>query len=197
MPFDMDTGQKHKRNDSDGHTDFVFSFRSERDKVPQDTSPSNTFFAGPQRSNDAPERKQQDTSCGFKNLPGRDDIPIPVSSNIVVSDNSSCPSMYPPETQHNPQTEQIQSTIPYSGSLNTHVSVRPRVHRRGEARAAYESIHFPWKLIIPLLLLIGVFTAMYVFRDEITSFLSQALSWAIVLIIIIGMIRMSFDKGKK
>ena len=54
-----------------------------------------------------------------------------------------------------------------------------------------------WSVVIPLVLLAAVLVFCYVYRDAITKFLAQILSWVIVLLIIFLVLRGIIKGGRR
>lgn len=64
---------------------------------------------------------------------------------------------------------------------------RPPVRR---APSAYSSFSIPWNIVFWVLGILAVVVGLWVFRDAISAFLSQVLSWVIMILVILGIIRL-------
>lgn len=75
-----------------------------------------------------------------------------------------------------------------SGESRRNLPQRRRPDRRLDVR-------IPWEIVLPLVCVIVAVTMIWVFRDAITAFLSQLLSWAVMIVILVFIIKkMIFPK---
>ena len=59
----------------------------------------------------------------------------------------------------------------------------PRVSRRPS------DFQFPWRIVLPVLAVIGIVVLCVVYRDAISAFLSQVLAWVLTVVIILLILR--------
>ena len=78
----------------------------------------------------------------------------------------------------------------HSYSPNT----QPQPYRRPKA---YRNVEIPWRYILPVLGVILLVVVLYIFRNEITSFLSMLLSWVIVLVIVVAILKSFLGIGRR
>ncbi len=103
-------------------------------------------------------------SSGFKNAP-------------TVRDDSSRPSVSPPEN-----LPALNDRQRYSSTLQkTPTRVRSN-HRQAGSQ-------IPWRIVLPIIAVIALVVLCFVFKDAITSFLSQVLAWVIIILIIIAVFK--------
>lgn len=116
-------------------------------------------------------------------VPGTSDTSPPPSSQTHMGFQNppqvKRPDSYPPD--HDDRRSYAPITRPSSYR-------RPNVHR---------NVELPWHIILPVFGVILIIAFLYVFRNEITAFLSTVLSWIIVLIIIVVVLRSVLGIGRR
>lgn len=101
-----------------------------------------------------------------------------------------------PSSSYRSQPTQTSTDLPspeppsYSGRTPNY----PRVNRRqARQQSSPRDIQIPWRIILTVLLVVGaiggVVTLCIVYREAITNFLMQLLTWAIILLVIFLLIR--------
>ena len=102
------------------------------------------------------ERKTQGKSSGFQNRPGQRKHNSYGDSPLSAHTTSS-------------QTR---------GRINSREPGRNLPKRRSNRRI---DVRIPWEIVLPLLCVIAAVAMIWIFRDAITAFISQLLSWAIMI----------------
>ena len=105
----------------------------------------------------------------------------------VPGESQSSPSGWSGEGFQNPP--QVGRAAPYRPDSGDHLytpTPRPSPYRKPRVR---RNVEIPWNILLPILGVILILVFLYVFRNEITAFLSTLLSWVIVLIIVIAILK--------
>lgn len=92
-----------------------------------------------------------------------------------------------------PGTQMMQPTSDGTPLRPQMSYAKPRKARRPRSAP----VNIPWNYIIPAVLIIAAIVLCVVFRDVITEFLAQLLTWAIVILVIYIIIRLVFGGRRR
>lgn len=71
----------------------------------------------------------------------------------------------------------------------------PNVYEPPRVKRTHTPISIPWRIVIPVILAIAVLTFLYMNRHAITSFLSQLVSWIIVIAVLAAIFKLMLFPG--
>ena len=176
MPFDMDRISNQRTGDS---------------------SPNLTA----ELQVDAVEEKKE--PLGFRNRPeirrtGHE------SSQTGLIDREAREENAPAYLEHGRHVEQLQPHQELSGNLEKkterRMSERPKVKKVYRSSDDRVPVNIPWRIIIPLVLIICAVLMVYFYRDAIfaftTNLLTEILSAIFPLLVIVAIVRSFFGKRK-
>lgn len=142
---------------------MAFDFRGgKRDPKPSNTSKSQDGYSSSLKSIPRPDEKRT-SSSGFKSTP-------------TIRNNS----------------ERSGGFSPSNFSVFNNQNKRQREPRKRPMRSGYNrrsgNFQIPWNILLPIIIVLVIVILLFVFKDVITSFLMQVLSWIVIVLIIIGII---------
>lgn len=73
----------------------------------------------------------------------------------------------------------------------------PNVYEPPRVRRTHTPIRIPWRVVIPVILAIVVLIFLYMNRHAITSFLSQLVSWIIVIAVLAVILKLMLFPGRR
>lgn len=116
---------------------------------------------------------------------------------------SGSPVLKPSGFQNRPKLKKdagaLRPSRPAASSSNGR---RPNgnIHKRPMQRrmsVPMERFQIPWSIVFPIIGIILAVVLCWVFRDEITAFLTQVLAWFITILIIISIIKYIFPGRRR
>ena len=126
------------------------------------TANSNEGYSSSLSSLSRPGGKSQ--SGGFKNTP----------TVIDNSDRTGGP---------------LQPNLPAMNDRQRHRLSPQRTPTRMRGVRQPSNVQIPWRIVLPIIAIIAIIVLCIVFKDAITSFLAQVLTWVLIVLIIIAIIK--------
>ncbi len=177
MPFDMNSAPSRKTSNSP-YSGSSAAQRPQPDPVrePQTERQSDRPSYAPSGFQNKPTRRDDYRDSGYQGAGYQND------------DYRDC---------QNTSLEPRRSHDDYAISAPTPQPQRRSAPKRPPVRRApTSSFSIPWNTVLPIIGIICVILFLYLFRSEISAFLSQILSWAITIIIIVLIFRWLFRRRR-
>lgn len=170
MPFDMNNAPSRK-NSSSPYSGGTAQARSQRPDPAPKAPPHETQYESPyERQDDRPAYG----SSGFQNMPGRRDD--------YRDSGNTC-------LQPRPSYDDYALSTPVQPPQRRDTVRRPHVRS-----APRESFSIPWNTLVPIIGVLCAILFLYLYRNEISAFLSQILSWVFTIVVIVLIFKLIFRR---